>query len=341
MRPPPGRRPLKTALRIALSLAVAAVLLAVLMVWGEVRPRDVLETVRRLPLGTLGLAVGVHAGIYALRAWRFRVLVPPGARPGYGRALVVSAAHNLAAYVLPAKTGEAAFVVYLKTVAGVSGARGLASLVVSRILDLAVLCALLAAACARIAAGGAGTLGAPAVLLAALAIFFGLLALRSHAVVPVAERIARALRIDRTGLGTRLLARSREVGEALASAGGDRRVLGAGLLSVPIWLGVFLFYAVLARGMGLAGVGLPELTFGSSVAVLFNLLPVNGLAGFGTQEAGWTFGFGLVGVDPDLALATGIGAHFVQLLDVCLFGVAGHLVMGALGTRRPAGERVD
>lgn len=330
---------MKTALRIGLSLAVAAGLLAALMAWGDVRPRDAADVLLGLRPEALAGAVGLHALVYLLRAVRFRLLVPPAGRPTLARALAVSSAHNLAAYVLPAKTGEATFVLYLRQVAGVPAARGLASLVVSRLLDLAVLAALTALACGWIGVLGdaAAHLGALALPLVGLSLVLFVLCARSHLLVPVAERAARLVRLDRASLGRRLLARARDVREALAGAGGEGRLAAAALVSVPLWLGVFAFYAVLARGMGIGdGTGLPELVFGSSLAVAFNLLPVNGLAGFGTQEVGWTFGFGLVGVASDVALATGLGAHFVQLLDVCVFGALAHLAMGVLG--RPRGE---
>jgi hypothetical protein len=45
---------LRTALRILLSVAAAALLLWLLMGWGEVRPADVLRAFARVPLGVLG-----------------------------------------------------------------------------------------------------------------------------------------------------------------------------------------------------------------------------------------------------------------------------------------------
>jgi hypothetical protein len=348
---PPDASPddgLKTALRIALSLAVAAVLLVIVMVWGEVRPSDVFRALGRLSPATMALAFVIHAAIYALRALRFQVLVAPPHRPPYFRSLVVSAAHNLAAYVLPAKSGEASFIVYLKSAAGVSAARGLASLLVSRLLDLTVLCFGLGLACLWIAGRGGespnstdGFAFAGAAMIVS-AVVFSVLGARRHLLVALFERVARTVRLERFALGRRVLARTIDVEEALRSAGGGLRLLGATLLSLPLWTLVFAFYAVLARGLGLPpSITFDEAAFGSSIAVLFNLLPVNGLAGFGTQEAGWTFGFGLLGVEPDVAVATGLGAHFVQLFNVCVFGVLAHLVMGGLRAVPAASANAD
>jgi len=319
------------ALRLLLSLAIAVLLLALLFLWGGASCADLRGTLARLPAGTWFSALAIHAGIYLLRAARFRVLIPPRHRPPLARVLGISAAHNLAAYVLPAKTGEAALVLYLKGACAVPAREGLATLVVSRLLDLATLAGGLGIAC--LAMRWLVPLGA---LLLALAALFGLLCLRPAALVRVPTVLTRLARLERTRAGARVEARAAEAAAALSAAGGAGRLPAAALLSLPLWLGVFLFYAVLARGLGLSeSVELARATFGSGLAVAANLLPINGLAGFGTQEAGWVVGFGALGVSRELALSSGLGAHLVQLANVAAFGLLGHLAMG-LARRRPA-----
>ena len=56
---------------------------------------------------------------------------------------------------------------------------------------------------------------------------------------------------------------------------------------------------------------------------------MNGFAGFGTQEGGWVLGMSLWGIDTELALAVGLSAHLVQLGNLILFGLLGHLGMAA------------
>lgn len=321
------------ALRILLSLVLAALLLAGLAWWGGVGVRELGGALGELSPATYAAALGLHAAIYLLRALRFRVLLPPASRPPFGHVLAASSAHNLAAYVLPAKTGEASLLVYLKALGGVAGASSLASLLLSRLLDLATL-----AGAVGVAAIGLGiaqgfdarpwTLPVGGVLLLA-AVLLGVLCVRSVWIPALARRAARLTRLDRTALGARLAARTDEVAQALRDAGADGRLAQGALVSLPLWLGVFLFYAVLARGLGLDA-SLAAAVFGSGLAIAANLLPVNGLAGFGTQEAGWVVGFVLLGVPRDLALSTGLGAHLVQLANVILFGLAGHIALGAL-----------
>lgn len=331
---------MKAAVRMVASLLVAGLLLTALMIWGGVSPAEAFERVSSLPIEAYALALTVHVGIYLLRAWRFRVLIPRAVRPSYARSLVSSSAHNLASYVLPAKTGEASFVVYMRTHAAVPASSGLASLVVSRVLDLTIMCGLLGVTCLVLARAGTYPklwwLDETGLMLVAATGVFGLLSWRVDLLARLVSAVARALQFERFDFGRRLLERMGSVTEALRIAGGSGKLVYAAFLTVPVWLGVFAFYAVLAIPMGLPEhIRFPEATFGSSLAMLANLLPINGMAGFGTQEAGWVVGFSALGIERDLALSTGVGVHLVQLFNVCAMGLAAHLAMGAM----PAAER--
>jgi hypothetical protein len=326
----------RTTLRLLLSLFVAALLLWALFAWSDLTPAELWASWEALPREVYFQALIVHIGIYVLRATRFRLLLPPEVRPPLAALLAVSSAHNLAAYVLPAKTGEGTLVLYLRKVCRVPASEGLASLVVSRLLDLATLALLLGGSTLVLVESGVlpGAWGLPlgsALGLAALTLFA--LAARSDWLVHGLTSLVRLLRLQKTRLGLRISEKTARVAGALRAAGSQGRLAGAVFLSVPLWLGVFIFYLVLARGFGLSDLGGAEATFASSWAVLANLLPVNGFAGAGTQELGWVAGFEMMGVDEGLALSSGLGAHLVQLTNVVLFGLLGHLVMAFVAPR--------
>lgn len=338
---------MKTFVRILLSLSAALLLLWALAVWGDVSPADVSATLRRIPLQTWALALAVHCGIYVARSLRFRLLLPRDERPSLAAVLAVSSAHNLAAYVLPARSGEATFVLYLKGSSGVSMGAGLASLVVSRLLDLAMLAALLALATFWLSRGEHWEATPAAGLVAALllALLAGLLFFASFAgqrFVGLLHRVVRGLGLGKLRLGARLLERGEGLGETLSLVRASGGTPAAVALSGVIWLGVFTFYAILARGFGLPPeIGLVEAGFGSSLAVLTNILPINSLAGFGTQEMGWVFGFGLLGIERELAFSTGVGVHLVQLANVCALGLLGHIGMALLSNRSAADDQTE
>jgi uncharacterized protein (TIRG00374 family) len=320
--------------RLLLSMGAGALLLVLLFALGDVAPRDLLATLARLSPRVYALALGLHVVTMALRAARFQLLIPRTVRPGFLHALSVAAAHNMASYVLPLKTGEAALVVYLRLECGTPAAVALAALLVSRFLDAASLCAGLAAACFSLRGFGTGPqwLGSAASALVGLAGLFLLLSLRGDLLVRALAALARALRLQHTRSGERLLERTSGLARALRAASGGWRLALAATATAPMWFTIFGFHALLARAFGLPeGVTFLQRAFGASLAALFNLLPVNAAAGAGTQELGWVTGFHVVlGVDEGLALTSGIGVHHVQLFNVVLLGLLAHLSMGLL-----------
>lgn len=332
--------------RLLLSAAIGAACLWALFHWSDLELADLWSSWKRLSWPAALGALCVHVAIYFVRSQRFRVLLPADDRPTKPAMLAISAAHNLAAYVLPAKTGELSLVMYLKAHSGVSTSAGLAALFVSRLLDLATLCLLLALATVHVLLTRSALpdwFYALAALLAAGSALLLFLSARSDVLVRVASSIARSLGMARWKLGLELLSRAEELRSALRLAPAGRALWIAAVQSLAMWIGIFLFYAILARGLGMpADLGLAEYAFGSSLAVLTNLLPVNSFAGFGTQEGGWVVGFCLLGVARDLALSTGLGVHLAQLASTLVLGFLGHLAMGWLPRSHPrAAQNAD
>jgi len=321
--------------RVLASLLVAAGLLWALVAWGGVEPGDIMDTLAGLTPGQWLLALAVHAGIYLLRAWRFSTLMPGEVRPSFGRVLAASSAHNLAAYVLPLKSGEATFILYSSGVGGVPARASMASLLVSRLLDLVVLCAcmfLVTWLAPFLAAGLSSSLFAVGAVFLVVGLLAAWVFVRRAGFVSMMVSFLRLLRIESTPVGTKAVLFIGRFSEALDEAGAHGGMMRATGISVALWGGVITFYSVL-----LPAFGWPEdqmivvpAVLAAGFATLANLLPVNGFAGFGTQEGGWVLGMSLWGVDPELALAVGVSAHLVQLGNVVLFGVLGHLAMALL-----------
>jgi hypothetical protein len=164
-----------------------------------------------------------------------------------------------------------------------------------------------------------------------LCLTFAVLSLRGELVIRLIARVGRWFRLHRWSFGSGLLDKANQLALALRSARGSSRLYLAALITLPVWLLVFGFYTVLAKSMGLPEeYTFVEATFGSALAVMFNLLPVNGMAGVGTQELGWVTGFSFLGVDKEMAMKTGIGCHLVQLFNVVVIGIVAHLAMGLL-----------
>lgn len=290
----------------------------------------------RIPASIYVITLGLHLATYALRALRYQVLLPREHRPGFRRMFAISAAHNMAQYVLPAKAGEAALVVYLRAQCRVPASAGLASLVVSRFLDGAMLCIGTAVACLGLQASGRyGSirwLVTTSLGMAVAAALFVALSLRGDLLLRPVETLLRWLRVHRLSLGERVLARTNDMALALRLAGQGPRLALAILISLPLWTSIYAFFGLLAIKMGLPPpVSWAETTFATSLGMLCNVLPVNGGAGLGTQELGWVTALNRVlGIDREIATATGLGSHLVQLFNIVALGFLAHVAMGVM-----------
>jgi len=321
----------KVVVRVLVSLAVAGVLVVLLAKWSGVGAAEVQAALGRLTLGCYLSALGLHVLLYLLRAWRFHVLLGKESRGSFAAQLGVTLSYGMASIVLPAKVGELSYVVYSGRALGVKAETALAVLVVARVLDLATLALGMGVACLLVSGPGwLGSAGVAALALGALLFFAGW---HGEWFVRGGVWASRVARMDRWRVGAKVIARVEGLGVALEEAARGKKLGGAVLLSLAAWVCVFLFCAVLARGLGIADASFAEVVFGSGLAMLTSLVPISAFASVGTLEAGWVVGFGVFGVPRDLALATGAGLHVVQLVNVAALGLIGHVLM-AFATER-------
>ena len=325
-------------LRVLLSLVLAGGLLTLVVLGSGLGLQDL-----RSAFGALGwrmwmASLAVQGSLYVLRALRLRALLgggEGGAR--LGALIAVSATHTTLAYFLPARLGEAALPLLLSRGAGARASAGTAALLLVRLLDLACLALLMAAACLVLGAGSHAErlpwlTSAGWALLVPAALFTGLL-LCSGAAVRLGTGLLRLTGLGRTTPGARALAFLPRVA-ADASAVGPGRLLHGALWSAPLWFGVFAFWGLVSVGTGLEGLSWAEATFGASLTVLSTLLPLNLFAGVGFQDAGFAFGFGLLGVSKEAAAASALATHAIYAGNLALFGLVGQ---AWLARRRASG----
>ena len=315
-------------------------LIVALARWGGVSAKDLGEAWDKLSWRALAAAFAIYAVQYGLRALRFWLLIPPSARPPYVCMLSVTSAYGMAALTLPAKLGEAMYIVYTSKAANLGPAEAIASLVVARLLDFATLFLGFGVACTALELAGVhpeigwfGPLGG-ALLVLSIAVFA--LSARGDVLVRWLTRLTPALGLGRSMGASAILVLVGSLGSALRVAADDGRFWKAAIVSLPMWACVFLFCAVLGRGFGLPHtITIVEASFGASLAILTSLVPVSAFANFGTLETGWVLGFGVLGVSRDLAFATGTGLHVVQVVFAVALGLLGHVGMAMVSRRGP------
>lgn len=325
--------PLRVLRQVLLSLVITALLIGLLLRWTGIAAGDVLAAIRQVDPLWYGVALAVQLCIYPLRAARFACLLNHEGWHGQQQhatpaALIpVTMAHSLLAYLLPAKVGEASLMWYLGRGWQVPASRGTAVLVVSRLLDLVCVTGFLALACLFVGYAGLARSADKLVWLGWILLpFAGLMAWALGRGAQLVGMLAAMLRplCQRTGkLGAGVQRLSARLQAALREIPGHR-LRRAALWSQGIWVGVFLFYALLARGFGMEHLTLAEATFGAGLAILFSLLPVSAFAGFGSQDAGWVIGFVAVGVERALAAESGLAIHLIYAAHIVVLGVLGH-----------------
>ncbi len=90
----------------------------------------------------------------------------------------------------------------------------------------------------------------------------------------------------------------------------------------------FLLFALLrSHGFSLSTFSFWKLILGITGAELTSILPVKGLAGFGTWESAWALTFGLMNFDQSLAIISGIGVHLITNLFEYSLGIGSFAVL--------------
>lgn len=298
-------RPLRTVSGIAGSLAF----LLLLLLW--VGPRGLLRPWGDAPPEILLLAAAGLWLSYALRAVRIRRLVDTlphrEGRPdlAFGAALRVTLLHNGANHLLPARAGELAFPWLLRRHGGIGLATGAGVLVSFRTLDLVPVVAGLAA-CGPL-------LGLPVLPSSAAAVSVVALALGAGPLV--------------TGLAQR------------PGAGLSGRLLAGLPPTVPAYYELLAWtlanwaakLAAFVLALGAFRSADPGTLLGSVLAGdLSSLLPVHGVMGLGTYEAGAALPLVAAAVPPNEAIAAVAALHAFVLVQA--------LVLAALAALFPGGS---
>lgn len=307
-------------------IVAAGLLISVAAVWFVLQTIDVADAIEIIgganPAWLFGI-VGVVAVQSFLRAWRWSLLIPPradGSRPSPLRLLPPMLVGYLGNAVLPARLGEPMRAVIASRRELVGTTEVLGSVLVERLVDIAML-ALVGFGAALLVAGPAW----PVQLLGATSAF-GLIGM----IVLITVGIEPLLRLaDRIGLLKRPAVRDIAV-RFVATMGGARRrpvLVAASGISVLAWLLDAGSFWLAAQAIG---VDLPYLAAAvvSAVSVLGTAVP--SAPGYvGTFELAASGTAGAFGVPGAQALAMAVLVHVMTLVPLALAGAVSLAMMGA------------
>lgn len=292
---------------------LAVVITIALFAWfaADARWQGVGPRLARVDVGTLVGVALLFAASYAMRGARihgeFRDELGDAGRGfvGYFRVLRLTLVHNALVNVLPFRSGEAAFPVLLSRWFGIATGRAIVSLLWLRAQDACVVLALAAIAWPRVP-----------------------LALRALALVAI---VALALGLPRWARRHRVEAASgrfAKLGALLARA--TRRSTAGWLWTIGNWTVKLVAEAWLLSLALDAAANRGAATLGAIGAELASILPVQGVAGFGTFEAGAAALMRTVEVPLTAGLEAALVLHAVVLaLALLAGGLAAVLLPGS------------
>lgn len=310
---------------------VLPVLVTGLLVWLLLRQIEP-ATMGRMLLRVDGRGVLAGLGFYLLtnvwRAYRFGTLMnikgvvaPLSLLPDM---IALSFLNN----VLPGRGGELSFPYLLHKRHGTPIGEALTFLVIVRIFDLIAVVTLLlvfvGVAHEQIAVtigwDGSGVIGIIYVLL--LPVLWLVLLFLPQLVKGGYQLLNGALHwlglVDRR-VGRWLLAVGRK-----AVGGMDKvhsRAIYARVFfwSIVGWLTTFAWFAMFMQAIGVPQ-PYPLVVVGASFATLSKAIPFVTVGGFGAHDVGWAFGFGLVGMSLEQAIASGLAVNLLTLSASVLVG---------------------
>jgi hypothetical protein len=310
-----------------LALIVTVSLLYILL--SEVQIEEIVSTLLSLDPFFLILGFVAYATTYLLRALRFSILLHDELR--ISDLFSVVCAHNMANNILPARTGELSYVYLLNKICKKSIGDGFSTLVVARVFDfvfITLFFVVSALVTSDLPEGSERVIQMAVLFLSVILFLLSTLLFFPRRFINFIEYIAGVLGAKESDLLRSFLSKVEEV---LESFGKIRSIGRAGfskvfLVTFFIWLVLYIMIFILARGMGI-DLEFISMMLASSFSVFTNVLPIQGVGGFGTVEGGWTIGFVALGLDLETAISTGFTYHIVVLIYVFILGLLGLLGM--------------
>ena len=225
----------------------------------------------------------------------------------FGSVLPICLKHQFFSRIIPFKAGELSLIYLLKK-SGASVAKGGTVLIILRILDALVMVA------SFIICNFFADTGGWLSNLAAAALVVGLAS--AVIVITAFPKITGYLK-------SRNKTKTAELAEDVAGllkniSAKDYLVLI--LSTVVLWIFVYLSMHFVAVAF-FRGLSVAQTVAASFLASVAAFLPVNGLGGFGTTEAGWTLGFSLIGMPRDTALVSGVISNLMSFVIITAGGL--------------------
>ncbi|MDD1700444.1 MAG: flippase-like domain-containing protein [Methanoregula sp.] len=308
-------------------LAVLITLVLVVLLLNQINLGDIFTTLQNINLIYIIGGFLLYTCSYFFRAWRFHVLL--NREVSTKDLFYIECVHNSVNNLLPARTGELSYVYLLKKINNKTTGDGVATLVVARIFDFIALISLFFIAVILVT-------NIPKIMLSALwiiAVFalFLLIVLvilitRGKNFVINVQKTAERLHCENNPVVNYLIRKGFETVESLDKIQVKKSIAGLMTSSLLIWGVNYLVVYLLMKGMNIQ-ISILLVILGGTFILLTTVLPIQGIAGFGTTETIWTLVFVPLGLSMDQAIISGFCYHIVIILYFTILGLYGWITV--------------
>ncbi len=265
-----------------------------------------------------GILIGFlfYVASYVIRAARFYWLLDKKIK--VGMFFFIVCLHNMINSLIPARIGELSYVYFVKK-RGVPVTQAAASLVAARIFDLVsvVLLFFIALMISWNSLPVFFTNLTPYVIGLLVAISVGLLLIMLFA----KKFLVWFRALCKNKFIANLVDKITDFTEHFCKNHSKRKLLMLFVTSIFLWICQFLvIYSIFAD---ILQISFWYIIMGALAVIFSTVMPVQGIAGFGSIEGAWALAFIALGVSKELAIASGFVYHFVFIGYFVTLGIVG------------------
>lgn len=294
------------------------------IILSQIKIEDLILTIKNINKIYLVLGFLLYAFSYVLRGFRFHILLDK--KISLTDLFHIVCVHNMVNSILPARSGELSYIYILKKYHAKSTGEGVATLMVARVLDFITISLLFFISSLFISdlpEMFSGIIWLVVLFMVLLAAFLIVLLYAGEIFLRFANSVFITFKIDNNNLVRLFLGKTKEIVENFKNIKNNGKMTELCIISFLIWLTLYFLNYVLIRSLDI-NISFFAVLLASTFVVFMSILPIQGLGGFGTYEAGWTIGFISIGLTKELAINSGIVVHIIGIVYYMLLGFYGY-----------------
>lgn len=318
-----------------LSCAISAILIWLLL--SQIESKDLIQTFSRIYYPALFSYMAIALVGTGLRAWRYKWLLHPH-HIGWGNILLVTLIRNLFVDLLPARVGSLSYIYILNKRLNYSFEESTSTFVMAIIFDFITLSPFLVISLFVV---GFNTSALPSSILLLISLLFFIIICfillkitETFSYLLKASRfLMRTFRIESKEWARISIEKIQSTKDHLSQIKKRKIFWQISFLSLFIRLAkycsvYFLLFSILrSHDFTLKNLSFWKVILGSAGGNLTDVLPIKGIAGFGTWESAWALIFKMMNFEPRLAILSGIGVHLITNLFEYSLGIIAILIL--------------